>query len=175
MKRLGSNPLCLAALAVVLLGIQPAAFAKSKCFPREGHCIAAVVNGQKAVPLNKATKKALRQLEEASHYVDDALYEVPEPIRGALEVEATMVAGSQSWFGDGAGSEVQVVPLDDVDLATTQRLVAEPTVRIGGRAAVGVGNFLEDDRLPPGRYLIRVRVRGPENWDRQTIFVTVAE
>lgn len=162
-------------LALLLFLATSAAEAKSKCFPREGHCIQTTVNGQVAVPLTKASKKALKQLESISAYVDDTRYEVPEPIQGEFEVSATMVPGSQEWFGDGGQSEVQILPLDEVELSTREHLVDEPTVRIGGQAAVAVASFLDSNRLPAGRYLIRVRLRGPDNWDRQTIFVTVAE
>ncbi len=146
-----------------------------KCFPREGHCVAVMVNGQGAVPLTKPTKKALESLEDVSHYVDDTRYEVPEPIRGELEVAASLVAGAEAKLGEGGQVDVQIVPLEEVEIETRQQLVAEPSVRVGGQAAVGVGRFLEDGRLPPGKYLLRVKLRGPDNWDRQTIYFTVEQ
>lgn len=165
-----------APLLLAMAGALPTSAKKApKCFPREGHCVAVVVNGQAAVPLTKATKKALKPLEEASHYVDDTRYEVPEPIRGELEVATSLVAGAEAKLGKGGQTEVQIVLLEDVEIETREQLVAEPSVRIGGQAAVGVGSFLEDNRLPPGKYLLRVKLRGPDNWDRQTIFFTVAE
>ncbi len=134
-----------------------------------------VVNGQPTVPLTKATKKALKSLEAVSHYVDDTHYEVTEPIRGELEVDASLAKGAESQLGEGGQAEVHIVPLEKVEIETREQLVAEPSVRIGGQAAVGVGRFLEDNRLPPGKYLLRVKLRGPDNWDRQTIFFTVEE
>ena len=163
--------------ALLLAGVLPTsvvAAKKPKCFPREGRCVAVQVNDQAAVPLTKATRKMLRTLEARSSYVDDTRFELTEPIRGELEVEAGKVAGSESWFGDGAEVQVQVVPLDDVAIATDRHLVTEPTVRIGGAAAVGAADVMRDRTLPPGRYLLRVRVRGAGNWDRQTLYMTVA-
>ncbi len=132
-------------LALSLAGPALARGAKQpKCFPREGHCVAVVVNGQAAVPLTKPTQKALKSLEGVSHYVDDTRYEVPEPIRGELEVAASLVAGAESQLGEGGGVDVQIVPLEEVEIETRQQLVAEPSVRIDGQVAVGVGHFLED-------------------------------
>ncbi len=146
-----------------------------KCFPREGHCVAVVVNGQPTVPLSKPTEKQLERLEEVSHYVDDTRYEVPEPIHGELDVGASLVAGAETALGENGRLDVQIVPLEKVEIPTRDQLVAEPSVRIEGQAAVAVGRFLESNRLPPGKYLLRVKLRGPNNWDRQTIFFTVED
>lgn len=160
------------AILVLLPGVSVAK--KTKCFPREGHCLAVTVNGQTAKPIEKQTKKSLRALGDVSHYVDDARYELDAPIDGALDVVADKVTGSDEWFGDGREVRVQIVPLDPVEIATDQHLVSSPTVRVEGRAAAGVANVMRDDTLPPGRYLLRVRLRGAGNWDRQTVFVTVS-
>lgn len=149
--------------------------ARTKCFPREGHCVAVAVNGQRTVPLTRPTKKALKAYEEVSHYADDTGYEVPEPIVGELDVAASMVAGAESVLGANAQADVQIVPLEAVEIETEQHLVAEPSVRIGGQAAVVVANVLQSNTLPPGKYLLRVKLRGSKNWDRQTIFFTVRE
>ncbi len=161
------------AIAIMVLWPSVSAAKKNKCFPREGHCLAVTVNGQVAKRIDKQTKKALRALDDVSHYVDDARYQVDAPIRGALDVVADTVAGSEGWFGEGREVRVQIVPLDPVEIATDQNLVRAPTVRIEGKTAVGVANVMRDDTLPPGRYLLRVRIRGAGNWDRQTVFVTV--
>jgi len=148
---------------------------KVKCFPREGHCVAVVVNGQPTVALTKTTKKLLKSLDEVSHYVSDTRYEVPEPISGELDVVASMVKGAEASLGAGGTADVQIVPLQEVEIATQSRLVAEPSVRVEGNAAVGVGRFMQDNRLPPGQYLLRANLKGPNNWDRQTVFFTVQE
>ncbi len=170
------SPFMAVCLLSAVLALPDLARAKQpKCFPREGHCVAVTVNSQPAVPLTKATKKALKSLEEISHYVDDTRYEVAEPIRGELDVSASLAQGAESQLGEGGQVDVQIVLLSEVEIETREQLVAEPSVRIGGQAAVGVGHFLEDNRLPPGQYLLRVKLRGPDNWDRQTIYFTVEE
>lgn len=144
-----------------------------KCFPREGHCVSATVNGQSPIPVSKPTRKLLKQLEDVSHYADDANYELPKPIRGDLDIDADVRAGAEDWFGTREDLQVQIVALDDVDIATEQRGRVTPSVRIEGHAAVGVGNYMLENTLPPGRYLFRIRVVGTGNWDRQTVYVVV--
>ncbi len=46
-------------LTVALALPVPAVAKGPKCFPREGHCVAVVVNGQEAVPLTKPIRKGL--------------------------------------------------------------------------------------------------------------------
>ncbi len=163
-------------ITALWLATTPQARAKGpKCFPREGRCVKVTVNGQPSVELTRATKKLLKKLEEVSHYADDTSYEIPEPIRGALDVDAAMANGSQEWFGETGQLEVQVIPLQEVEIETREGLVADPSVRVSGQAAVGAAHFLEDDHLPPGQYLLRVKIRGAKNWDRQTLFLTVEE
>ena len=45
----------------------------------------------------------------------------------------SMVAGAESALGSSAQAEVQIVPLEEVEIETEQRLVAEPSVRIDGQ------------------------------------------
>ncbi len=167
--------LILSTVVVATFGTARAEAKKVKCFPREGHCVAVVVNGQSAVALTKPTKKLLKSLDDVSHYVSDTRYEVPEAISGELDVVASMVEGAEASLGAGGKANVQVVPLQEVEIETQSRLVAEPSVRIEGNAAVGVGRFMQNNRLPPGKYLLRVNLKGPSNWDRQTVFFTVEE
>lgn len=162
-------------LTLALALAVPAAAKGPKCFPREGHCVLVTVNGQRAVAMSKKERRALNGLEERSHYVKDALYRLPDAIRGELDIRGAMVDGSQKWFGDGAEVEAAIVPLDPVEIATEERLAEEPTVRIGGQPVVTVERSMQENRLPPGRYLLRLRLRGQGNWDRQTVYFTVAE
>ena len=115
-----------------------------KCFPREGHCVAVTVNGQPAVPLTKATRKALERLEEISPYVDDTRYEVPEPIRGELEVAASLTQGAESQLGEGGRVDVQIVLLSDVEIETREQLVADG-------AGLHLEERLENPFQVPGR------------------------
>ena len=124
---------------------------------------------------SKTTKKLLKGYEEVSHYVDDTLYEIIEPISGELEVDGFIVKGAEKWYGQPGSLSVQVVPLQAVEIASSEQLVSNSSVRIGGQAAVSKANVMKDNILPPGRYLLRVKLTGSGNWDRQTLFLTVSE
>ena len=167
---------CLYCAVAVVLACTVAprpAVGKSKCFPREGHCIAVAVNGQAAVKLTKKDRRGLEPYSER-RYVGDVETWIPEPIRGELDVSGRFVAGSEEWFGAGPGFEAAVVALDDVSLDVSRSLDTADSVRIGGEAVVVERLDLEDNRLPPGAYLLRVTIRGADNWDRATVFFRVA-
>jgi hypothetical protein len=151
----------------------PAAAVDMYCVDRDGRCMVVTVNGQKAVKLSKANKKALAGMKAARHYVHDARYELAAPIRGEIEVKADPSARSRDWFGDNRQIEVMVVPLGDVELRTHQQLTTAENVRIQGGAPLTVQNVLDGNRLPPGLYLLLVTLTGEGNWDRMTLYVQV--
>ncbi|MEM7052517.1 MAG: hypothetical protein AAF604_22835 [Acidobacteriota bacterium] len=168
-----SRPILLLLLALAFC-LPAAVSAKSPCFPREGNCVVTTVNGQPGRAASRKEKKRWVKEFGSAPYIDDAAFTLPEAVSGPLEVEATAAGNAGDWFGQLLDVDVQVVPLQAVELETERQAVTEPTVRIGGKAAVGAADFLIDNRLPPGRYLLRVRLRGSDNWDRQTLFLTVA-
>lgn len=167
-----------AGLLAAALCALPAAAGDMHCLDRDGRCMAVTVNGQKAVKLDKATKKLLAGIKgnsELRYNVSQARYQVPTPIRGDLDVTADRSADSKDWFGDNRQFEVMVVPLADVELKTHQELGTASGVSIEGSAPLTVANVLEGRRLPPGPYLLIVRLTGDGNWDRMTLYVRVAE
>ena len=149
--------------------------AGSKCFPREGHCVAVEVNGQASTKLAKSTKKLLKGMEDLHFYVDDTLYELREPLRGELEIRADGVKGSETWFGKELEVEASVIPLQQVELKTHREQATDSTVQIGGSDAAVEQNRLKKNRLPAGRYLLVVRLKGRDNWDRQVLYFEVAD
>jgi hypothetical protein len=162
-------------LFVAVLVTEPAAAVDMRCVDRDGRCMAVTVNGQKAVKLSKATKKALAGVKRAQDHLYDLRYEITAPIRGELDVTADRSTDSKDWFGDGRHFEVMVVPLADVELRTHQQIGAADNVRVQGGAPLTVQNVLEGNRLPPGPYLLLVRLTGDSNWDRMKLYVQVAE
>lgn len=167
-------------LCAALLALLPAAGAAAldmRCVQRDGRCMAVTVNGQKAVKIGKATKKQLAGMNlrgaELRHHVSETRYELTGPVRGALDVQADRSADSKDWFGEGRSFEVMVVPLSDVELKTREQVGRAEGVSAGGSAPLTIESVLESDRLPPGPYLLVVRLSGDENWDRMTLFVRV--
>jgi hypothetical protein len=168
------------AAAVVLAVTADAGAVDMYCVDRDGRCMTVTVNGQAAVKLTKPTKAMLKGLWEAVSYVEgsemrDTRYEVPLPIRGPLQVTADGNARSRDWFGVDRSFETMVTPIDPVDLKTRQQVTTADGVSVGGAAPLVVENVLESNRLPPGRYVLRIRLTGSENWDRMVVYVRVEE
>jgi hypothetical protein len=128
---------------------------------------------ENAVSLRKPTKKLLQGIK--GDYASDARYELAIPVRGEIDVRADGVPGSAWWFGELREADVSVVPLQDVDLKTHQERTTDESVRAGGAPVVTERPMLDGNRLPPGKYLMVVTLRGNSNWDRQVLFFEVAE
>jgi hypothetical protein len=166
--------------AVLIMAATASEAGMSKCLERDGRCMAVTVNGQQVVKLSKRTKGVLKDMEAAVSYVDgndmrETRYEIPVAIRGALEVTADRSADSGDWFGDKRSFETTVVPLDQVDLKTSQQLATVEGVTVGGGSPLVIENVLAGNRLPPGRYLLVIDLHGMSNWDRMKLYVQVEE
>lgn len=170
-------PLGLLAAAFVAV---PAAAGDMRCVDRDGRCMAVTVNGQKAVKLDKATKKLLAGLQagrgsEMRHNLSQTRYYVAAPVNGELDVKADRSADSKDWFGENRQFEVMVVPLSDVKLEARQQVGTARGVSTEGGTPLTLETVLESKRLPPGPYLLVVSLNGDSNWDRMTLYVQVAE
>jgi hypothetical protein len=97
------------------------------------------------------------------------------PIHGELAIAADPSADSGDWFGGRRSFRAGIVPLGDVDLRTHSELTTADGVRIQGAAPVVAQHVLDQKRLPAGKYLLVVTLRGDSNWDRQTLYFEVAE
>lgn len=166
---------------VLLLSLALSAALNAKAGPpgcfspsREGHCIVVKVGGQPTVKLSKKTKKMLEPLGGLRLGGDETRYELASPVRGALEVHAEWVADAIEFFGGPPEVSLHVRPLEGQSLETRTELSAAPGVRVEGNAAVTRSEVVEDNRLPPGKYLLSVRLAGPRNWDRQVSYFEVA-
>lgn len=148
-----------------------------RCFSaaRSGHCISVTLNGQATVKLSKKTRKMLEPLDGLRFGGDETRYESASPVRGALEVHAEWVAGASEYFGGPPEVSLHVRPLEGQSLETRPELSTVPSVRVEGGAAVTRSDVVEDNRLPPGKYLLSVTLTGPRNWDRQTSYFEVAK
>ena len=167
-------PRLLAALAIIsVLTLATPTQAKPKCFPREGKCVLVTVNGQEAVELSKKDRRRLAERFDESPYADDATLQVPDAVTGELEVVGKHLAGSESWFGSGISADVGVVPLEQVQLEVSQRESVASSVRVGGEALRTQRLELQSNVLPAGTYLLRVTLRGSDNWDRATVLLRV--
>ena len=150
-----------------------------KCFSadREGHCVAARVNGQSTVRMTKKTKKALQQVKENLNFGNcDVRYEVPLPVRGDLELSYDWIPEAAGYFGAPPDVQVNVYPLEGQSLETRSEISTAPNVQAGGSAVMTQADVIQGNRLPPGKYVLTGRVSGArQNWDCHSYFLQVAE
>lgn len=134
------------------------------------YCSDATINGQSVIPLR--SRDTLARYRDVSHYASDTAWQLAEPISGEIEIRTATNEQGRDWIGPQANVGVGVVPLGGQNLASTPKLSQREDVRIDGNATVAVKRVLDDNKLPPGQYLFRIKANG-NNWDRKTVFVTV--
>jgi hypothetical protein len=171
------NPVHLLLPMLVLSVALPVEAGPPGCFSpaRDGHCLSVKVNGEATIKLTKKTRKLLEPLGGLRFGGGETHYESASPVQGALEVHAEWVAGAGEYFGQPPEVSLHVRPLEGQSLETHPELSAAPNVRVEGGAAVTRSEVVEDNRLPPGKYLLSVRLMGPRNWDRQISYFEVAK
>ena len=169
---------CVGTLVLIVAAAAHADEKFPKCFnaSREGHCSAVQVNGQRAVRLTKNTKKMLEPLGGLKFGQFETRYEVPQPVRGALALHADWIPEAVAYFGAPPAVSVLVRPLEGQNLETRSELSAASSVRAGGSAVVTQANVVQGNRLPPGKYLLQIRLSGSKrNWEQQTLFIQVVD
>lgn len=143
------------------------------CFPRIGQCIHAVINGENVIPLE--SNDLLKPYEKISYYVNDVTGYIAKPLSGEIDIKLAIYKGGISWIGSSPEQSIQVIPLERVETETTEKITHDSSVRIDGAASVVKKNVLDSNILPTGKYLLRLKVRGSNNWDRKTIFIEVKQ
>jgi hypothetical protein len=166
---------------ILLVMAASAAYGEEKfprCFSasREGHCVAARVNGQSTVRLTKKTKKALEARGSLNYGNCDVRYEVPLPVRGDLQLSYDWIPEAAGYFGAPPEVQVNVYPLEGQRLDTRSEISSAPSVRAGGSAVATQADVVQGNRLPPGKYVLTGRISGSlRNWDCHSYFLQVAE
>ena len=152
-----------------------------KCFNPafEGHCVAALVNGQKTVRVSKETAKMLKPHDaRGSRPFGNctARYEVPAPVRGELKLGFAWLPEAAGYFGDVADAQVNVYPLDGQSLETRPEISTARGVQAEGSAVVTQADVIQGNHLPPGRYVLTARVFGSaRSWECHGFVIRVAE
>jgi hypothetical protein len=142
------------------------------CSGYSGDCFDAKIGQVDVIPLK--SKKLLSQYEEVNFDVIDTKWQVLEPVSGKIDVQFSVAApDQQKWIGDDPVMDVKIIPLDNQQIDTEIKLVHIDNVRINGRSSTAISRVLKTNEVPPGNYLYKVTLRGRNNWDRKTIFVTV--
>lgn len=149
----------------------------SPCVHRTGSCFDMRLSGHPVVPLDSRDSLQLYE-SDSSHparrnIVQQVSWRIEQPLDGPLRIEASPNELGKSWFGESTTVDVAITPLTAQQVKVKRQLGAAPSVRVGGTPVAVVRDVLAEDRLPPGDYVFEARLRGPSNWDKKSIFVTV--
>jgi hypothetical protein len=137
---------------------------------RDGACFDARINDREVVPI--ASREALAPYRPGASAalrleLDPTRWQLAQPIAGTIDALAHPNARGAGWFGDRLALEVQVVPLGRYEIAVRPEVVESPDVTVGGQPVRASRNVLVGSTLPPGEYILILRLRGSANWDRK--------
>ena len=134
-----------------------------------GYAFDAMIEDAHVIPLkNRDSISALRG------YVREVHWQLDKPISGDFTVSVAENEHSAAYIGTLESREsVHIISLSGANLDSHPALETDESVRINGAAAVSKVNVLEENRLPKGDYVFRLKVHGNQNWDRKEIYVQV--
>lgn len=134
-----------------------------------GYSFDAAVDGVPVVELKDRTK-----IPALQGYVRDVKWRTVRPIRGYVDVRIMANKHTDFVGYDAYVDEVRIVPLsNNVHIKSYRALDSDSSVRFGGDAAVKEVNVMDQKRLPPGEYVMRLKIKGSNNWDRKEIYTLV--
>ena len=141
------------------------------CINRVGHCIAVTVDGQPTVPLtDKAT--AIR-VHSIKHH-QDVCWRLAAPVSTRFRARAQGSGIDPSFVGEVLSLDVNLYPLDDYDPQTDSQLdqIYHTRMEADGHRN-GTWQVRTPHPLAAGEYIAHFRVSGTDNWDGQTVLVTL--
>lgn len=133
-----------------------------------GYTFNAVVDGVPVVALDDK-----RKVSSLQGYVRDVRWQTSKPISGYVNVVITPNIHSGFVGGNVYVEDIEIFPLSTVKIKTYHALSRDNSVLIGGRASVTAVNVMNQKKLPPGEYVIRLKIHGSKNWDRKEIYTCV--
>lgn len=155
--------------------------AKSACETElfQGFCFDLRLNDQDVLHLaddlwlERFRSRSLTPTQQSA--LADVHWAVPKAIHGPLAAHASPRAdGGLEWFGsDLAAINVLVTPLGDYGVPSKKELAPSENVRTGEQGVLTEREVLVGNELPPGEYVLTVRVRGIKRWDKKDVLLTV--
>lgn len=132
-----------------------------------GHFFDAEVSGQKVIAIqDKAAKSDLKKYMRFSN----VRWQLAGKAKNPLNVKPIGNQWTAELLGGLRGREVSIVPLQGQKNKTTTELYRSAGVSINGASSVSSREYLMNNQLPPGAYVIRYKVIGSKNWDRKEIY-----
>lgn len=163
-------------LALALAADDPCALTRGSdaniCSDRVGHCFDMDIDGQRVEALNDAAESA--RLTAQTTGSKPVCWKLPKPTTGGIEIELSSNAYTQGLGDLRKGHEVVVTSLDGQEVPTRKGIRTDPTVNIGGVPMQTVVDVIDTDSLPPGPYIVRVRVVGNKGYDDKSVYLHVA-
>lgn len=141
------------------------------CSERVGHCFDLEINGQQVEFLKDTDlRKKLADAMESKA----VCWMLPKPIVGDLDI-VPRANGHTAELGDlRKGYEIVVTGLEGQQIPTHKGIRSDPTVRIGGPAMQTAVDVIDTKALPPGAYVVRVRVVGRQGYEDKSVYLHVA-
>ena len=136
-----------------------------------GYFFDAKITGLDVVPMKN--KKSKYKMKKYIRY-RNVRWELKGKVDGGIVVRVKENARSANTIGTIKGRpQVSFIALEGQSKSTVSRLSKSKDVFVGGSAAVSSKNYATDNRLPSGAYIIRIKVRGTDNWDRKEVYIEV--
>ena len=136
-----------------------------------GYFFDATISGLNVMPIqNKSSKVKIKKYIRAR----DVRWQLDGKAVGGITVKVKENTRSTKTIGKIVSRpQVTFIPLDGQKKSTYKALSKSKDVLVDGSGIVSVKNYATDNRLPPGAYIIRIKVRGTENWDRKEVYIEV--
>jgi hypothetical protein len=140
------------------------------CHARVGHCFDVEIDGQRAEPLKDAALRSRLTEQVGSKAV---CWTLPKPTLGDIDIVVRANEHTTELGELRPGYEVVVTGLEGQQVPTHKGIRTDPTVRIGGLPMQTAVDVIDGKSLPPGAYIIRVRVVGKLGYEDKSMYVHV--
>ena len=161
-------------LAATLVADDPCALPTGRdarvCSARVGYCFDADIDGQRAEPLKDSALRAKLTEQVGSKAV---CWMLAKPTAGDIDVVLHANEHTPELGTLRKGFEIVVTGLEGQDVPTHKGLRTDPTVRIGGLPMQTAVDVIDGKSLPPGAYVVRVRVVGSQGYEDKSVYLHV--
>jgi hypothetical protein len=140
------------------------------CSERVGHCFDVDINGQHVEPLKDPALRAKLTEQVGSKTV---CWMLPKPTAGGIDVVARANEHTSELGTLRKGYEIVVTALDGQEIPTHKGIRKDPTVHIGGLEMQTAVDVIDTKSLPPGAYVVRVRVVGSQGYEDKSVYLRV--
>ena len=140
------------------------------CSARVGYCFDADIDGQRAEFLKDSALRAKLTEQVGSKAV---CWMLSKPTAGDIDVVLHANEHTAELGTLRKGFEIVVTGLEGQEVPTHKGLRTDPTVRIGGLPMQTAVDVIDTKSLPPGAYVVRVRVVGSQGYEDKSVYLRV--